>query len=69
MHAFLCAIDESVWDSVKQGWVKPKKPKTEWDKAVLALANAHNKAINAILFGVSTNEFHRISNVQTAKEA
>ena len=44
-------------------------PKFEWDKAALALANANSKAINAIFCGVSTNEFHRISHVDTAKEA
>ena len=38
-------------------------------RAALALANANNKAINAIFYGVSTDEFHRISHVKTAKEA
>ena len=38
MRAFLCAIDESVWDSIKIGWVRPDKPKAEWDKAAVALA-------------------------------
>ena len=33
------------------------------------MANDNNKAINAIFYGVSTNEFHRISHVKTAKEA
>ena len=36
MHAFLCAIDETVWNSI---------------------------------YGVSTDGFHRISHVKTAKEA
>ena len=44
-------------------------PKFEWDKAVLALANAKSKAINAIFSSVSTDEFHRISHVETVKEA
>ena len=44
MRAFLCAIDESVWDSVENGYVKPTTPKSEWDKATLALANANSKA-------------------------
>ena len=38
-------------------------------KATHALANANSKAINAIFCGVSTDEFHRISHVKTAKEA
>ena len=69
MRAFLCAIDESVWDSVKNGYVKPTTAKSEWDKAALALANANSKAINAIFCGVSIDEFHRISHVETTKEA
>ena len=65
----MCAINELVWDSVKKGYVKPTTAKFEWDKTALALANANSKAINAIFCGVSTDEFHRISHVETAKEA
>ena len=68
MRAFLCAVDESVWDSVENGYVKPITAKSKWDKVALALANANSKAINAIFCGVSTNEFHRISHVEIAKE-
>ena len=69
MKAFLCAIDESVWDSVENGYVKPTTAKSEWDKAALALANTNSKAINAIFCGVSPDEFHKISHVETVKEA
>ncbi|XP_075645696.1 uncharacterized protein LOC142616803 [Castanea sativa] len=69
MKAFLCSIDESVWDSVENEYVKPTIAKSEWDKAALTLANANSKAINAIFCCVSTDEFHRISYVKTAKEA
>ncbi|XP_030923139.1 uncharacterized protein LOC115950025 [Quercus lobata] len=69
MRAFLCAIDESIWDFVENGYVKPTIAKSEWDKATLVLANANSKAINAILCGVSLDEFHRILHVKTAKEA
>ena len=65
----MCAIDESVWDSVENGYVRPTTPKSKWDKATLALANANSKAINAIFCGVSTDEFHKISHVEIAKEA
>ena len=68
MRAFLCVIDESVLDSIDNGYVKPTTAKSEWDKAALALANANSKAINVIFYGVS-NEFHRILHVKTAKEA
>ena len=33
------------------------------------MANANSKAINAIFYGVSTDEFHRISHVKTTQEA
>ena len=69
MRAFMCAIDESVWDSVENGYVRPTTPKSKWDKAIFALANANSKAINAIFCGVSTDEFYRISHVETAKKA
>ena len=38
-------------------------------KAALAVANANNKALNAIFYSVSPNEFHRISHITIAKEA
>ena len=68
-EGFLCAIDESVWDSVENGYVKPITARYEWDKVALALANANSKAISAIFCGVSPDEFHRISQVETAMEA
>ena len=69
MRAFLCAIDEFVWDSVEIGYVKPITAKFEWHKVALALANTNSKAINAIFCGVSPDEFRRISYVEIAKEA
>ncbi|KAL4626669.1 hypothetical protein ACB092_05G113800 [Castanea dentata] len=68
MRAFLWAIDKSVWDSVKNGYVRPTIAKSEWDKAGLALTNADSKAINVIFCGVSTDGFHKISHVKTAKK-
>ena len=69
MRAFLCAINELVWDSVENGYVKPTTAKSEWDKAALALANTNSKTINAIFCGVSIDKFHRILHVETSKEA
>ena len=66
MLALLCAINETIWDSVENGWVRLTTPKAEWDKAAIALANANSKAIYAIFCGVSTDKFHRISHVNTA---
>ena len=69
MRAFFCSIDDSVWDAVEIGWTRPKAAKSTWDKAALAAANANSKALNAIFYGVSPDEFHRISYVTIAKEA
>ena len=69
MRAFLCSIDETVWDAMDVGWTRPEAAKATWDKATLAVANANNKALNAIFGGVSPDEFHRISHVTIAKEA
>ena len=35
MRAFLCSIDESVWDAVDVGWTRPEAAKSTWDKVVL----------------------------------
>ena len=69
MRAFLCSINENVWDVVDVGWRRPEATKSTWDKVALAAANANSKALNAIFCGVSPNEFHRISLVTIAKEA
>ena len=69
MRAFLCSIDEIVWDVVDVGWTRLEPAKSTWDKAALAVVNANSKALNAIFCGVSSNEFHRISHVTIAKEA
>ena len=69
MRAFLCSIDDSVWDAVEIGWTRPEAAKSTWDRAALTAANANSKALNATFCGVSPNEFHRISHVTIAKEA
>ena len=69
MRAFLCSIDEAVWDAVEIGWTKPKAAKSTWDKAALATLNANSKALNEIFCGVSPDEFYRISHITVAKEA
>ena len=69
MKAFLCSIDESVWDAIDIGWTRPEAAKSTWDKAALVASNANSKVLNAIFCGVSLDEFHRISHVTIAKEA
>ena len=68
MRAFLCSIDEAVWDAVEIGWTKPKAAKSTWDKAALAASNDNSKALNAIFCGVSPDEFHWISHFTIAQE-
>ena len=47
-RAFLCSIDDSVWDAVEIGWTRLEAAKSLWDKAALAAATANSKALNAI---------------------
>ena len=69
MRAFLCSIDETVWDAVDVGWTRPKAIKSTWDKAALVATNANSKALNTIFCGVSPDEFHKISHDIIAKKA
>ena len=69
MRAFLCSIDDTVWDAVEAGWTRPEAAKSTWDKVALTAANANSKTLHAIFCGVSPNEFHRISHITVAKEA
>ena len=69
MRAFLCSIDEIVWDAVDVGWTGLKAAKSTQDKATLVAANANSKALNIIFYGVSLDEFHRIYHISIAKEA
>ena len=69
MKAFLCSIDESVWDVVDVGWTKSKAAKSIQDKVAFATGNANSKGLNAIFCAVSPYEFHKISHVTVAKEA
>ena len=69
MRAFLYSIDETVWDAVDIGWTRSEAAKSTWDKVAPVASNANSKALNAIFYGVSPNEFHRISHITVAKEA
>ena len=68
MRAFLYSTDDTVWDAVEVGWTRPEASKSTWDKAALTVANGNSKVLNAIFYGVSPDEFHRISYVTIAKE-
>ena len=68
MRDFLCSIDDSVWDVVQIGWARPEVSKSTWVKVAFMVANANSKALNAIFYGVSPDEFQKISHVIIAKE-
>ena len=69
MRAFLCSINETIWDAVDVRWTRSEAAKSTLDKAALAAVNDNSNALNAIFCGVSPNEFHRISHITTTKEA
>ena len=68
MRAFLCSIEDSVWDAIEVGWTRLEAAKSTWDKAALVVANANSKALNAIFCGVSPKKFCRIFHVTITKE-
>ena len=45
MRAFLCSIDEAVWDAVDVRWTRLEAAKSTWDKAALVAANANSKTL------------------------
>ena len=69
MRSFLCSIDETIWDAVDVGWTRPEATKSIWDKVAFAAVNTDSKALNAVFYGVSLDEFHRISHITIAREA
>ena len=36
IRAFLCSINDTIWDAVEVGWTRPKAAKSTWDEAALA---------------------------------
>ena len=68
MKAFLCSIDETLWDTVDVGWTRSEAVKSTWNKAALAAANSNSKVLNAIFCSVFPDEFHKISHITIAKE-
>ena len=69
IRAFLCSIDESIWNVIDIGWTRLEAVKSIWDKATFTASNANSKALNAIFCVVSPDEFHRISHITIAKKA
>ena len=57
-----------MWQAIEIGWTKPKEASADWDEAKIKAANFNSRALNA-LFNAITNEFKKISSIETAKEA
>lgn len=49
--------------------MKLDNPLAKWDKIMHALSNANNKALKAIFFAISSDEFHKVSLTETTNEA
>ena len=45
MRAFLCSMDEIIWDAVDIGWTRPEATKSTWDKVALTVSNTNSKEI------------------------
>ena len=68
MKIFLQALGEQVCQAVEVGWIKPKEAPVDWDDATIIVANFNSRALNALFYGVTNEEFKRISSTKVAKE-
>ena len=69
MKAFLQSLDEKVWQAVEIGRSKPKEVPADWDDAKIKATNFYSRALNALFYAVTNEEFKKISFTETAKEA
>ena len=82
MRAFLCSINESVWNVVLLGYTEPTmiegegenartipKPRKDWDDKELALATLNSKGLNAIFNALSKRDVLLVQTCTQSKEA
>ena len=69
MKVFLQALGEQVWQVIEVGWIKPKEALVDWDDATIIVANFNSRALNALFYRVTNEEFKKISSTKVAKEA
>ena len=69
MKVFLQALGEQVWQAVEVGQIKSKEASVDWDEAIIIATNFNSRALNALFFGVTNEEFKKISSMEVAKEA
>jgi mannitol/fructose-specific phosphotransferase system IIA component (Ntr-type) len=68
MRFFLKSID--VWKIVEYGWIKPEETTDELTVAqTSAQLFSNDKALHALCQALSSTEFARISNCESAQEA
>ena len=63
------SINEKVWQAVEIGWTKPTEAPTDWDDAKIKATNFNSRALNALFYVVTNEEFKKISTTETTKEA
>ena len=69
MKVFLQALGEQVWQAVKVGWIKPKETPVDWNDATIIAVNFNNRVLNALFYGVTNEEFKKISSIEVARDA
>ena len=69
MKVFLQVLSEQVWQAVEVGQIKPKEVLVDWDEATIIAANFNSKTLNALFYGVTNEEFKKISSTKVTKEA
>ena len=69
MKVFLQALGEQVWQAVEASWIKPKEASMDWDDATIIATNFNSRALNALFYGVTNEEFKKISSTEVTKEA
>ena len=69
MKVFLQVLGEQVWQAVEVSWIKPKEALVNWDEAIIIAANFNSRALNALFYGVTNEEFKKISSMEVTKEA
>ena len=69
MKVFLQTLSEQVWQAIEVGWIKPKEVPVDWDETTIIAENFNSRAMNALLYRVTNEEFKKISSIEVAKEA
>ena len=69
MKVFLQALGEQVWQIVEVGQIKPKEALVDCDDVTIIAANFNSRALNALFYGLTNEEFKKISSTKVAKEA